>query len=423
MAHKRLLENLQVKRWYDNVSRASELTAEVDLRRLGLFCNKWRLTPAGLLHKDPQEIHSLLVDTVTELEKEGYAASYLQGIVKGVKSWLSFNNISLGERRINFTDPDDTPTLREEKAPEPDELRKALEHASPRTRAAMALAAFCGFRPGVLGNHKGTDGLEIRDLPEIQIDRETMTVTFTQVPTMVIVRRRLSKAGIQYFGLLNEEGCRYLSEELERRLRLGHTLAPNSPVISHFDTKKEKHVTTKAISASIRLTFRTAGFKWRPYILRVYFSNRMLIAESKTKGFLRDYRAFFMGHRGDIEAVYTLNKNFDDDTWEKLRDAYARADEACLTTRWPREFSEERAVAIFNRLQLKYAGYSDEELAKLDPSALTPEQVQELVEKKNTNANSHANGNGSRQKVVPASGLSEALSRGASSCQPYQTDK
>jgi len=304
LAHRKLLENPQLKRWYDNVSRASELTAEVDLRRLGLFCNKWCLTPTGLLEKTSQEIHSLLVDTVTELEKKGYAGSYLQGIVKGVKSWLSFNNVSLGERKINFRDPDDTPTLREEKAPEPDELRKALEHASPRTRAAMALGAFCGFRPGVLGNHKGTDGLEIRDLPEIQIDRETMTVTFTQVPTMVIVRRRLSKAGFQYFGLLQDEGCRYLSEELERRLRIGHTLAPNSPVISHFDTKKEKHVTTKAISASIRLAFRTAGFNWRPYILRVYFSNRMLIAESKTKGFLRDYRAFYMGHGGDIEHVY-----------------------------------------------------------------------------------------------------------------------
>jgi hypothetical protein len=72
------------------------------------------------LEKQPQEIHSLLVDTVTELEKKGYAGSYLQGIVKGMKSWLSFNNVSLGERKINFRDPDDTPTLREEKAPEPD---------------------------------------------------------------------------------------------------------------------------------------------------------------------------------------------------------------------------------------------------------------------------------------------------------------
>jgi hypothetical protein len=103
--------------------------------------------------------------------------------VKGLRSWLSFNNISLGDRKVNFTDLDDTPTLREEKAPEPDELRKAFAHASARTRAAMALCAFCGFRPGVLGNQKGTHGFEIRDLPEIQIDWETMVIKFTLLPT------------------------------------------------------------------------------------------------------------------------------------------------------------------------------------------------------------------------------------------------
>jgi hypothetical protein len=404
MAHKKLLENLQVKRWYDNVSRASELTAEVDLRRLGLFCNRWHLTPLSLLDKQPQEIHSLLVDTVTELEKEGYAGSYLQGIVKGVKSWLSFNNISLGERKINFTDPDDTPTLREEKAPEPDELRKAFEHASPRTRAAMALAAFCGFRPGVLGNHKGTDGLQIRDLPEIQIDTEKMTVTFTQVPTMVIVRRRLSKAGFQYFGLLQDEGCRYLSEELERRLRLGHTLAPNSPVISHFDTKKEKHVTTKAISASIRLAFRTAGFNWRPYILRVYFSNRMLIAESKTKGFLRDYRAFFMGHRGDIEHAYTLNKCRLPETLEAdMREAFSRAARFLDTV--PKPEDESLRIEQLREILLLTAGYTEEELVNLDLAQMSTEDLRQMLKRKvpeerPADSVAHVNGDGTRRQRV-----------------------
>jgi hypothetical protein len=112
----------------------------------------------------------------------------------------------------------------------------------------------------VLGNHNGTDGLQIRDFPEIKIDRSTKTVTFSTVPTLVIVRRKLSKAGHQYFGLLAEEGCRHVTEELERRLRLGQDLEPCSPVIGHFNTEKERHV-TKAISASIREALRRAGFK------------------------------------------------------------------------------------------------------------------------------------------------------------------
>ena len=418
MAHKKLLENLQVKRWYDNVSRASELTAEVDLRRLGLFCNRSRLTPLGLLEKQPQEIHSLLVDTVTELEKKGYAGSYLQGIVKGVKSWLSFNNVTLGERKINFTDPDDTPTLREEKAPEPDELRKAFEHASPRTRAAMALRAFCGFRPGVLGNHKGTDGLEIRDLPEIQIDRETETVTFTLIPTMVIVRKKVSKAGHQYFGLLHEEGCRYLSEELDRRLRLDHALAPNSRVISHFDTAKEEHITTKAISASIREAFRTAGFNWRPYILRVYFSNRMLIAESKTKGFIRDYRTFFMGHKGDVEHVYTLNKCRLPETLEAdMRDAFGRAARFLDTV--PKPEDESLRMEQLREILLLTVGYTEEELAGLDLAQMSTDDLRQLLKQKiphegqTNNAPLQNGNNGRKQRVLDPNEAAGLINSGA----------
>jgi hypothetical protein len=418
MAHKTLLKDPQVRRWYDNVSRGSELTAQAYLRRLGLFCRRWHSRPARLLEKQPPDIHNLLVDTVTELERKGYAGSYGQSIVKAVKSWLSFNNISLGERKINFTDPGDTPTLREEKAPEQDELRKALEHACPRTRAAMALSAFCGFRPGVLGNHDGADGLEIRDLPEIQINRETMTVTFARVPTMVIARRGLSKAGHRYFALLNEEGCRYLSEELERRLRLGHTLAPNSPVISHFDAKKERHVTTKAISASIREVFRAAGFNWRPYILRVYFDNRMLIAESKTRGFLRDYRVFFMGHTGDIEHVYTLNKHRLPESLEAdMRDAFSRA--ASFLETVPKPEDESVRIEQLREILLLTAGYTEEELANIDLAQITTDDLRQMLKRKVADERPadnvpHENGNSTRrQKVLDAAEAAVLINSGS----------
>ena len=417
MAHKVLLKDPQVRRWYDNVSRGSVLTAQVYLRRLGLFCRRWHSTPVGLLEKEPREIHNLLVDTVTELEKRGYAGSYGQAIVKAVKSWLSFNNITLGERRINFTDPDDTPTLREEKAPEPSELRKALEHACARTRPAMALCAFCGFRPGALGNHYGTDGLEIRDLPEIQIDRETMTVTFARIPTMVIVRRKLSKAGHQYFALLNEEGCRYLSEELERRLRLGHTLTPNSPVISHFDAKRERHVTTKAISASIREVFRTAGFNWRPYILRVYFGSRMLLAESKTRGFLRDYRVFFMGHKGDIEHVYTLNKcRLPESLEADMRDAFSRA--ASFLDTIPKPEDESLRIEQLREVLLLTAGYTEEELTNMDLAQMNTDDLRQLLKRKVSheslvnNVPCQNGTSGRKQRVIEGEEAAELINSG-----------
>jgi hypothetical protein len=51
MPHKKLLlENLQLKRWYDNVSRASELTAEVNLRRSGLQLASWCIKNVNYLN-------------------------------------------------------------------------------------------------------------------------------------------------------------------------------------------------------------------------------------------------------------------------------------------------------------------------------------------------------------------------------------
>ncbi|MBS7626977.1 hypothetical protein KEJ51_08120 [Candidatus Bathyarchaeota archaeon] len=50
-----------------------------------------------------------------------------------------------------------------------------------------------------------------------------------------------------------------------------------------------------------------AGFSWRPYVLRAYFDTNMIIAVSKGK-ISHLYLQFMMGHKGDIEAMYSTNK-------------------------------------------------------------------------------------------------------------------
>jgi hypothetical protein len=324
--HKSLLANPQVKRWYDNVSRGSKLTADSYLRRLGWFCDQWSQTPIGLLSLDPSSIYDLLCDTVTLIEeRREEASSYARDALKGPQSWLKFNNIGLGERTIRFSDPESTPTLENEQAPEPWELSVAFNYADNRIRAAMSLMSFLGCRPKVLGHFNGKDGLEIRDLPELVVDRAERRISFARIPTKVMVRKILSKTRHQYFGLLCGEGCRYLKEELERRLRLGHKLGPTSPIITNSYKDKEQHVVTKTVTEDIRAAFRKAGLPWRPYILRVYFDSRMMLAETKTPGFIRDYRTFLMGHKGDIEHVYTLNKKLPPSVEENIRESFSRA--------------------------------------------------------------------------------------------------
>jgi len=43
--HRRLLENPDVRRWYDNLARGSPVTADVRLRRLGVYCEIANTTP------------------------------------------------------------------------------------------------------------------------------------------------------------------------------------------------------------------------------------------------------------------------------------------------------------------------------------------------------------------------------------------
>ena len=47
--HRHLLLDPTIKRWYDNLARGSEITADVYLRRLGSFCEQNQLTPATLI--------------------------------------------------------------------------------------------------------------------------------------------------------------------------------------------------------------------------------------------------------------------------------------------------------------------------------------------------------------------------------------
>jgi hypothetical protein len=77
-----LLDDPQVKRWYDNVSRSSLVACEVYLRKLGWFLREKNLTHQELLQKSPNELFELLLDTVSATEREGLAGSHVECIVK-----------------------------------------------------------------------------------------------------------------------------------------------------------------------------------------------------------------------------------------------------------------------------------------------------------------------------------------------------
>ncbi|MEM1552813.1 MAG: site-specific integrase [Candidatus Bathyarchaeia archaeon] len=371
-----LLGDVDVRRWYENVARGSRVTADVYLRRLGSFCEHFNVSPKHLIAMGEGDLYNMLLDYVSFLEGNGCAGSYIESALKAVKSWLSHNGIEV-KRKIKIRGARDTPSLRDERVPTQQELRRIFLSAGKKARVACVLVAHSGLRLMTLGNYTGTDGLRVRDFPEMRI--EDGQVVFDKIPTMVIVRPELSKAGHQYFTFLSEEGCEYLKDYLEERIKGGERLTPDAPIIRPKVTPKP-FIRTVNIGDMIREAIRGAGFSWRPYVLRAYFDTQLMIAESKGL-VLRDYRQFWMGHKGDIEARYTTNKcRLPEDVIEDMREAYRRSQEYLQTV--VREVSRESVAEELRRHLLLVAGFTPEEINKLDLEGLSDEEFQEIIRKR-----------------------------------------
>ena len=311
-----------VARWLANIGRGSLAGAEVAVRRLGKSLELLGLTPKELLaaaRRRRAKLEDSLEDMVAALEAERKSPGYIIGLLKAVRSLLRYHGVIL-PRRIKVTNSTATPTIENEQIPTQEELARVLRRAKPRAKAAVSFMAFADLRPEVLGNFNGSDGLMLGDLPELKI--EGGKVAFKKAPTMVMVRSPLSKTRHKYFTFLSGEGCTYLKEYLEERLRAGEVLGLDSPVIAHLKPATKRFITTRKITDEIREHMRAAGVRKRPYVLRAYAETQLIIAESKGK-ISHPYLQFVAGHKGDIEARYSTNKGrLPPDMIEDIREAY-----------------------------------------------------------------------------------------------------
>lgn len=365
----KLLSNPDIKRWYDNTARSSINTAETRLRKLGIFCESHDMTPMELVDlgtKDIRAVSDLLQDHITWMEEQNKAPQYIKATMTSVKAWLHHFDIEI-KRKMRIANSDSAPTLVNERVPDGTELSEISSRSDLRTGVAISLIAKAGLRPEVLGNYTGTDGLTMKDLPDIAIIQGE--VRCLQTPTKIVVRKTLSKARHQYFTLLTNSGTKRLVAYLNDRLARGETLGADSPVIApdyiyktyRGKNREKKFLPTQRILQQIRDTLRPR-FLWRPYVFRAFFDTQLLIAESRGK-IAHDFRVFFMGHKGGIEGKYTTNKGIlPEALLDEMKEAFKRSEEFLDL-----EIKEEDPV-LKQKEQLRN---------KLDKA--TPEQVQEIL--------------------------------------------
>lgn len=416
-----LQEDEDFRRWYENTRRGSPTTAAVRFRRIGHVCRAYGTTPAALARMSPREATSFLIDVVSMCEGRGNAGSLIEDYVKSLKSWFLFNDVEVAAKRIRI--PDTGNRYENERPPSPDELNRIFNCADLRARAAVSLMAFAGVRPGVLGDFRGTDGLRVADLPELEVDGGEKSAEFAVVPARVTVRRPISKSRRSYFTFLPGQGCEFVREYLEARMRAGEEVAQESAVVtvSKFDVQGKvehpnkkrygQHITSINVGDAVRTAIRAAGFGWRPYVLRRYFDVRLMVAEADGL-LIEDWRVFWMGHVGDIEHTYTVNKGLSQDVVERMRESYAKASERHLVTlRGAGEVTRDEVMGLFNRQFLTVAGLSEQEIEGMgELSAVSSEQLKEIVKRKSLE--SLGFGNGGSQKVVPMADVPEWIERG-----------
>jgi len=409
ISYQELLKDPEVKNWNENIKAGSIITGEVYLRTLGLYCKLNNTNPRKIL-EDAREgkLKKDFMAFVRKLENEGKAGSYIVRFKKVISSWVKFNDLSLDLRSVKIKEASRNPTVEDERVPTQEELSKIITVSSLRGRVSIALMAFSGLRPETIGNFKGTDGLKLSDLPELRINEGK--IEFVKIPTIIRVRSTLSKKRHEYMTFLPEEGCNYVKEYLESRMKKGEKLTYDSPLITLEGPIPGTHERprTQLVTRDIRKAMRKLNFNWRPYVLRSYFSMALDIAENK--GIVsHNWREYWMGHTGDISARYSTNKKLSPEMIEEMRETYKKCSPYLETGR--KALTEEEKEQLNREVKKWYLsalGFTDEEIAKDNLLELEPGELQQKVrEKLKLNMN-----NGHPQKIIPINELRKYIEKG-----------
>ena len=307
-------------------------------------------------------------------------------------------------RKVKIKGLNDTPTLRDNQ-PITSSLLRQLYQVSPlKVKCIIALLAGSGIRPEVIGKDDGSDGLRLGDIPELEI--EAGKVKFRKTPPMLIVRQELSKARHQYFTFITKEGCEFLSHYLVERMKAGELLTPASSLIAPEVVKGsvKSFMMTRKLGCLVRKRLRQCGIKARPYDLRTRFDTQLMLAESHGR-MLRDYRVFFMGHKGDIEHRYTVNRrNLPYEVVEDMREAFQKSQRYLSSE--ANEDSEGLRERAYRQL-LTLAGFTDKEIDDQRLLDLKDEQLATRIKErlKPIAPAVEQSGSSMQQKLIPITDL------------------
>ena len=392
-----------VARWYRFRARSSRNSADINLRNLLSTLERFDgKKPADLLQLDDEALDDYMQDLVDFLVTQ-VKGSGAKKYVEAVKSYLKWHRRALG-RPLSIPGGNDNPNSEAQTIPDQVMLSKLLAACDQRTAVIASLEAFAGVRPQVIGKFDASDGLRLGDFPELELDPE---IRLTVVPAMIRVRKEVSKTRKAYSTFLGPQGCDFLVEYLKARRRGGEVLTVKSAAVTHKEAKRTGEFLHRTnVQEALRLRMRVVGIRDSSYILRSYFDNRMLLAESH--GVPALYREFWMGHKGGMQMKYALRKEqLPADVVDDMRNSYRKALPYLETTR---PMTTEDPIAPMMGLLLQHlAGYSAEQVEQLDFKGKSQAELLALLPPPGSQPQESA---ARSQKVVGGLELEQALLSG-----------
>ena len=403
--------------WYHNLLQGSKNTANVYARGLGLYCELNHITPEKILEDaESGKLRDDFVNFVRMMEKGDYEGSYIARFKRVLNSFCAWKGMKGVMQGIKIKDANLSKTVANESPPTQEEVAMMLRRGPIRTRAMIALAAFSGIRPEVMGNVDGSDGLRIGDIKDLKIkDNE---VVFEKLPAVIVVRPQLSKTRKRYLTLIPPEGAKYITDYLNWRKKRGAVLDENSLVIRADDRANYlQHggiLTTNIIRKRLKETIVAAGFEYRPYVFRSYFASALDMCENK-RIISHSWFQYWMGHKGDMSARYSTEKLLRTGVVEEMRGKF---NECCkyIETEQRGDDGTAQLKKVFRALAL-ITGHSEEEVEKMNIDNMTQEEINDVISKVKTpvdaveDAGIHP-AERIEQKLVPNSEIQSYLEQG-----------
>ncbi|MFQ6134232.1 MAG: tyrosine-type recombinase/integrase [Nitrososphaerales archaeon] len=317
------MEN-KVQRWLQYVERRNRRTAETYRRCITRFEKTTGQKVQSLLSLTGVKRRKLLE---TYLEDVSHLTPNTQSLlVNVIKTFLNFNGKTT-RLTVKITGQNRTPTIVNERVPEPKQVREILNRLELRDRVSASLIALAGLR------FETQISLTVGDL----LDLDIQNLVFKRTPALIHIPSQASKNRRQYFSFLVKEGCEVIEAYLKNRRAKGEDLTETSPLLARLNGKRL--TVTQDIRTKIRKVTK-AVMNTRPYALRSYFNTSLLAA-----GVHPDWKRFFTGHTGDIEDVYSTRKHLPDWAIEKMREQFQPAEKQ-LTTLKPDIQEQQKAAAI-----------------------------------------------------------------------------